>query len=86
MYHLYVISAPERDDLQRHLQEEGVGTVIHYPTPIHLQPAYADLGYGPGDFPVTEQASREILSLPMFPGLAPAAVDRVIEAIAAWRR
>ena len=85
VYHLYVVAASDRDDLQRHLQAEGIGTVIHYPTPIHLQPAYADLGYGVGDFPETERAAAEILSLPMFPGLAPASVDRVVEAIAAWR-
>jgi dTDP-4-amino-4,6-dideoxygalactose transaminase len=81
-----VVAASERDDLQRHLQSEGVGTVIHYPTPIHLQPAYADLGYGVGDFPITERAATEILSLPMFPGLSLASVDRVVDAVAAWRR
>jgi dTDP-4-amino-4,6-dideoxygalactose transaminase len=86
VYHLYVVAASERDDLQRHLQSEGVGTVIHYPTPIHLQPAYADLGYGVGDFPITERAATEILSLPMFPGLSLASVDRVVDAVAAWRR
>lgn len=86
VYHLYVVSAPDRDDLQRHLQAEGIGTVIHYPTPIHLQPAYADLGHGYGDFPVTERAATEILSLPIFPGLAIASVERVVDVIAAWRR
>lgn len=86
VYHLYVVATSDRDDLQLHLQGEGVGTVIHYPTPIHLQPAYQDLGYGVGDFPVTERSAREILSLPMFPGLAPASIDRVVDAIAIWRR
>jgi dTDP-4-amino-4,6-dideoxygalactose transaminase len=68
VYHLYVVRSPSRGALQRHLQEQ-VQTGIHYPIPVHLQPAYADLGYRTGDFPETERAAREILSLPMFPEL-----------------
>jgi dTDP-4-amino-4,6-dideoxygalactose transaminase len=69
VYHLYVIRSQRRDALQRHLQENQVQTGIHYPIPVHLQPAHADLGYRPGDLPHTERAANEILSLPMFPEL-----------------
>lgn len=67
VYHLYVIKAANRDELQKHLAAFGVPTGIHYPTPIHLQPAFFDLEYPPRSFPVTEAFSSEILSLPIFP-------------------
>lgn len=69
VYHVYAIRTREREDLQAKLHDQGIQTGIHYPIPIHLQPAYADLGYGPGAFPNTEAAARETLSLPMFPEL-----------------
>jgi dTDP-4-amino-4,6-dideoxygalactose transaminase len=69
VYHLYVVRVDQRADLQRELNEVGIGTGIHYPVPLHLQKAYEGLGYKPGDFPVAERVSEEILSLPMFPGL-----------------
>lgn len=69
VYHVYAVRSPERDALQAHLTERGVGTGIHYPIPVHLLPAYADLGHGPGSFPVTEKAASEVLSLPMYPEL-----------------
>ncbi|MBP2291435.1 DegT/DnrJ/EryC1/StrS family aminotransferase [Azospirillum rugosum] len=67
VYHVYAVCVPERDRVRGLLNEAGVSTGIHYPIPIHLQPACADLGYGPGDFPVTERFARETLSLPIFP-------------------
>jgi dTDP-4-amino-4,6-dideoxygalactose transaminase len=67
VYHLYVVRTPQRDALQTHLREQGIGTAIHYPIPIHLQPFYAQHGFRRGQFPVTEQLCDEILSLPMFP-------------------
>ena len=67
VYHLYVVRTPQRDALQAHLREQGVGTAIHYPIPIHLQPFYAENEFRHGQFPVTEQLCDEILSLPMFP-------------------
>lgn len=67
VYHLYVVRVRERERLQNFLQEKGVSTGIHYPIPIHLLPAYKSLGYGKGDFPVTERYADEILSLPMYP-------------------
>lgn len=69
VYHLYVIKVAARDALQTHLSEAGVPTGIHYPTPIHLQPAFLELGYTPGRFPITEAFTDEILSLPIYPEL-----------------
>jgi dTDP-4-amino-4,6-dideoxygalactose transaminase len=79
VYHLYVIRAERRDALQEYLRERGIGAAIHYPVPIHLQPAYAHLGYGPGSLPATEEAARTILSLPMYPDL-PEESARVVAA------
>lgn len=69
VYHLYVIQTDDRDGLQEYLQENDIGTGLHYPVPLHLQPAYASLGYKEGDFPVAEAAAKRILSLPMYPEL-----------------
>jgi dTDP-4-amino-4,6-dideoxygalactose transaminase len=69
VYHLYVVRVQDREALQAHLAEAGIGTGIHYPIPLHLQKAYEHLGYKQGDFPVTECVASEIVSLPMFPQL-----------------
>lgn len=69
VYHLFVIRTERRDDLMAYLRECGIHTLIHYPTPIHLQPVYARLGYRRGDFPRTEKVCKEIISLPMYPSL-----------------
>ncbi|MCW5851575.1 MAG: DegT/DnrJ/EryC1/StrS family aminotransferase [Anaerolineae bacterium] len=69
VYHLYVVRTPERDALMAHLAGQGVGTLVHYPTPTHLQGAYQSLGLGPGALPQAEAAAREILSLPLYPEL-----------------
>ena len=69
VYHLYVVRVSDREALQAHLAEAGIGTGIHYPIPLHLQKAYQYLNYKKGDFPVTERVAAEIVSLPMFPGL-----------------
>jgi len=79
VYHLYVIRVREREKLQQHLTDKGIGTGIHYPIPLHLQKAYAHLGYHEGDFPIAETTSREILSLPMFPGLTRSEQEFVAE-------
>jgi len=71
IYYVYVIRSAERDALQRRLAEREIGTGVHFPIPIHLQPATRTLGYRPGDLPQTEQAAREVLSIPMYPELAP---------------
>jgi dTDP-4-amino-4,6-dideoxygalactose transaminase len=69
VYHLYVVRVSDREALQAHLSETGIGTGIHYPIPLHLQKAYQHLHYKKGDFPVTERVAAEIVSLPMFPQL-----------------
>jgi dTDP-4-amino-4,6-dideoxygalactose transaminase len=81
VWHLYVIRAAARDRLRATLAADGVQTGIHYPIPIHRQPAYRDLGYPRGAFPVTERYAEEILSLPMYPELDDVAVVRVAEVI-----
>jgi len=81
VYHVYAVRAADRDGLQQHLQDAGVATGIHYPVPVHLQPAYADLGYKAGDFPVAERLGREFLSLPMFAELEPAQIEAVCAAM-----
>jgi dTDP-4-amino-4,6-dideoxygalactose transaminase len=68
-WHLYTIRSESRDDLQAHLRAEGIATAVHYPRPIHLQPAMAAAGGRVGDLPVSEQLSREVLSLPLYPEL-----------------
>jgi dTDP-4-amino-4,6-dideoxygalactose transaminase len=81
VYHIYAVRVADRTTLQRTLQANGISTGIHYPVPVHLQPAYADLGYAPGDFPASERAAREVLSLPMFPELSDTEIDLVSAAI-----
>ena len=79
VYHFYAIRTPQRDALQQALNAQGVQTGIHYPIPVHLLPAHRDLGYRVGDFPCSEQAADEVLSLPMYAELN----DDQIEATAA---
>jgi len=81
VYHLYVVRVADREGLQAHLAEAGIGTGIHYPIPLHLQKAYQALGYKAGDFPVTERVAREIVSLPMFPQLTNSQQDEVVAAV-----
>ena len=86
VYHLFVIRAQRRDDLQRHLTARGIGTGLHYPVPLHLQTAYARLGLPVGAFPVTEAAARDLLSLPMYPELTAEQVRIVADAIGDFYR
>jgi dTDP-4-amino-4,6-dideoxygalactose transaminase len=81
VYHLYVIRSAHRDALQAHLQQHNIGTLIHYPIPPHLQPAYQYLGYRQGSFPVAEALAGTCISLPMFPGLQQQQVQQVASAI-----
>lgn len=82
VYHLYVIEVENRDRVKDALSERGIATGIHYPIPIHLQPAYADLGLGPGSFARTERSADRLLSLPMFPELTEEQIDLVADALA----
>lgn len=77
VWHLYVVRVPERDAVLSLLGRAGIGTGVHYPVPLHLQPAFRSLGTGAGSFPVSEAAALEILSLPLFPGITPQQQERV---------
>jgi dTDP-4-amino-4,6-dideoxygalactose transaminase len=81
VFHQYTIRVEERDRLQDVLKEKKIGSAVYYPVPLHLQPLYASLGYKAGDFPHTEHAAQEVLSLPMYPELRPAQLARVAEAV-----
>lgn len=81
VYHTYTIRTADRAGLQSHLQSEQIGTAIHYPVPLHLQPAYADPEWPEGSLPEAESAAREVLSLPMYPELAEHAVKTVAAAV-----
>jgi dTDP-4-amino-4,6-dideoxygalactose transaminase len=82
--HLFVIRARERDRLAAHLKERGIETLVHYPIPVHLQRAYESLGQREGSCPNAEKASREILSLPLYPTLPEPHIGRVADAIRAF--
>lgn len=81
VYHLYVVRVQRREELQRFLAAANIGTGVHYPIPLHLQKAYTSLPYRKGDFPISEQAAQEIVSLPMFPGLTVDEQRRVVSTI-----
>jgi dTDP-4-amino-4,6-dideoxygalactose transaminase len=81
VWHLYVVRSENREALRTHLAERGITAIMHYPTPIHLQPAYQELGYKLGDFPVTEQLAEQVLSLPMYAELGDDQIEYVVEAI-----
>jgi dTDP-4-amino-4,6-dideoxygalactose transaminase len=85
VWHLFVVRHPCRDELQRHLSEAGIGTLIHYPVPPHLSGAYSDLGQCQGAYPIAEEQSRTVLSLPTGPHLNKEAQNHVIAAIRSFR-
>lgn len=82
--HVYAVRHPKRDALMAYLNSRGISTGIHYPIPVHLQKCFAELGHQPGDFPNSERAASETLSLPMFPELTVAQQDEVIAALHEW--
>jgi len=81
VYHLYVVRTERRDELVRKLNEQGIGAGVHYPLPLHLQPAYRHLGYVQGDFPVAEECARSVLSLPIYAELKEQDVERIAQVI-----
>ena len=81
VYHLYTLRSEDRDSLQLALRNHGIQTAVHYGIPVHLQPAYADLGYGEGSFPNAETAAREVLSLPIYPELSHDKVEEIATAL-----
>src|SRR5215469_16993931 len=80
VYHVYTVRTEDRDGLQAALQAEGIQTAVHYALPAHLQPAYADLGYSVGTFPESEKAAKEVLSLPLYPEITDAQIQKVAQA------
>jgi dTDP-4-amino-4,6-dideoxygalactose transaminase len=84
-WHLYTIRVKDRDALQKHLEAKGIATAVHYPRPIHLQPAMAAAGGKPGDLPVSERLSREVLCLPLYPELPLDTVLRVADEVRAFQ-
>jgi len=83
-YHQFTIRAPKRDALAAHLKDRGIATRIYYPIIVPAQPAFASLGYKPGDHPISERLADEVLSLPVYPGLTEEQVDRVAREIRAF--
>jgi len=81
VWHLYVVRSEKRDALRSYLAEQGISAIMHYPTPIHLQPAYAELGYQSGDFPVTERFADQVLSLPMYAELSDEQIAQVVRSV-----
>ena len=84
VYHLFVVRTPQREALRAHLKRCGISTGVHYPLPLHLQPAFAFLGHRRGDFPEAERAAEEVLSLPLYPELSEGQLNEVCDAIAAF--
>lgn len=86
IFHQYTIQVPRRDDLQGHLKAKGIGHAVYYPLALHLQPCFSHLGYQVGSLPVTEAATRSVLSLPIYPELKPEQQDAVIETVGSFYR
>ena len=86
VFHIFPVCCQGRDELRAALAAAGIGTLIHYPVSPHLQAAYQDLGYRPGDFPVAEAIARDELSLPLYPGLTTDEVEQVCAEIIDWSR
>ena len=81
VFHLYVVQVDRRDEVRKRLNEQGIGVGVHYPVPVHQQPAFASLGYAADDFPVTSHVARRVLSLPIYPEIERAQVERVAAAL-----
>jgi dTDP-4-amino-4,6-dideoxygalactose transaminase len=86
IFHQYTVRGERRDALQAHLKSQGIGSAVYYPVPLHLQPCFRHLGYRAGAFPEAERASREVLSLPVYPELSAPQRDYVVDAIRAFYR
>jgi dTDP-4-amino-4,6-dideoxygalactose transaminase len=83
-WHLFTTRTPDREGLRAHLASKGIATAVHYPRPIHLQPAMAAAGGEPGDLPVSERLSEQVLSLPLYPEIRPEQIARVSAEVHAW--
>lgn len=85
IYHVFVIRCEQRDRLEAYLAEKGIGTVKHYPIPMHLQEAYKDLGIGKGELPIAENISSTVLSIPMYYGMTEDEIQYVINALNSFK-
>jgi dTDP-4-amino-4,6-dideoxygalactose transaminase len=81
IFNQYTIRVPRRDALQAHLKAKGIGNSIYYPLALHLQPCFAHLGYAPGQMPVSEEATRTVISLPVYPEMTTQQQDMVCDAV-----
>jgi len=81
IYHQYTVTVPERDQLKQYLADHGIGSAIFYPKPLHLQDCFRDLGYRPGDMPLSERLCEEVLSLPVYPELTPEQIEYTAKTI-----
>ena len=81
VWHLYVVQVDARDRVLRDLAAAGISTGIHYPAPIHQLPAFSGLGYRTGDFPMAEEQSKRLLTIPLFPGITLAQQERVVDTL-----
>jgi dTDP-4-amino-4,6-dideoxygalactose transaminase len=86
VYHLYVVRTSKRDELQAYLKEQGIGTLIHYPVPSHLQPAYQSLGLSAGSFPIAEELAETCLSLPLWVGMKKKELQTIIDYVSKFFR
>jgi len=86
VYYLYVVRSKNRDGLQKYLASNGIGTMVHYPIPIHMQPAYNEMGWRKGDFPAVERSAFEILSLPMYPELKKEEIEEIAACVKDFKR
>jgi len=86
IFHQYTLRVERRDALQAHLKSKGIGSAIYYPVPLHLQRCFSHLGYQRGQLPEAERAAGEVLSLPIYPELAPTQLDQVVDAIRGFYR
>ncbi|MBW3655621.1 MAG: DegT/DnrJ/EryC1/StrS family aminotransferase, partial [Gemmatimonadetes bacterium] len=84
VYNQYTLRVDRRDALREHLQARGIGCAVYYPVPLHLQPCFAYLGYGPGDFPESERAATEVISIPVYPELGAGEREQVARAVEAF--
>lgn len=84
VWHLFVVRTENRDNFQQYLSEHGIETLIHYPIPMHLQPAYKDLNLAKGDLPIAEKISEEVISLPIWPGMSEKELAHIVETINKW--
>jgi len=84
VYNQYVVRVPRRDELVKHLQDNGIGCAVYYPLPLHLQPCFGYLGYKRGDFPESEKAAKEVLALPVYPELTDLMKNYVVETLQVW--